>query len=54
MTVPGETELEAAQREMAELYRRLALVRPWGRERILIHMRISRLRKRIAELERNR
>jgi hypothetical protein len=54
MTVPEETQLEAARSEMAELYRRLALVRPWSRERIVIQMRIARLRKRIAELERNR
>jgi hypothetical protein len=48
-----ETPLEAAHRELAQLYKRLALVRPWSRERIRLHMRIARVRKRIAELERN-
>ena len=48
----AETELEAARHELSALYKRLELVRPWGRERILIHMRITRLRKRIAALER--
>jgi hypothetical protein len=48
-----ETSLEAAQRELAELYKRLALVRPLSRERIRLHVQISRVRKRIAELERN-
>jgi hypothetical protein len=49
-----ETPLAAAHRELADLYKRLALVRPWSRERISIHMRISRVRRRIAELEHNR
>jgi len=49
----GETSLEAAHRELAELYRRLALVRPLSRERISLQMRIARVRKRIGELERN-
>jgi hypothetical protein len=50
----GETQLEAAHRELSELYKRLELVRPWSRQRILIHMRITRLRKQIAALEHNR
>jgi hypothetical protein len=50
----AETELEAARRELAELYKRLAFVRPISRERMRIQMRIARVRKRIAELERNR
>ena len=53
MSVPRTPELDAAHRELAELYKRLALVRPWGRERIAIQMRISRVRKRIKELERS-
>lgn len=48
----SDAELEAAHRELAELYKRLELVRPWSRERILIHMRITRVRKRIGELQR--
>jgi hypothetical protein len=54
MTSPEQPELEAAHRELAKLYERLALVRPLGRERIQLHMRIARVRKRIAELERDR
>jgi len=46
-----ETPLEAAHRELQELYRRLALTRPLGRERIDIEMQIARVRKRIAQLE---
>jgi hypothetical protein len=48
------TELEAARRELEELYKRLAFVRPLSRDRIRIHMEITRVRKRIAELERRR
>ena len=53
MSVPPDSELDAAHRELAELYKRLALVRPLGRERIAIQMRISRVRKRIKQLERS-
>ena len=53
MSVPPGSELDAAHRELAELYKRLALVRPWGRERIAIQMRISRVKKRIKQLERS-
>jgi hypothetical protein len=48
-----DTQLEAARRELAELYKRLALARPWGRQRIGLHMQIARVRKRIAALERS-
>jgi hypothetical protein len=44
------TPLDAAERELAELYRRLALARPMGRERIELEMEIARVRKRIEEL----
>ena len=47
-----ETQLQAAHRELAELYRRLALVRPLSRDRIRLHMQIARVRKRIAALDR--
>ena len=46
------TSLEAAQRELTELYRRLALVRPLSRNRIGLHMQIARVRRRIATLQR--
>jgi hypothetical protein len=49
----SETPLEAARRELADLYTRLALVRPMSRERIGIQMQISRVRRRISKLERN-
>jgi hypothetical protein len=49
----NENELDAAHRELRELYRRLAFVRPLSRERIGIEMRISRVRKRILQLERS-
>jgi hypothetical protein len=52
MTVPEEEQLETARRELAELYKRLSLVRPLSRERIRLHMEITRVRKRIAQLER--
>jgi hypothetical protein len=45
-----ETALQAAERELAELYRRLAMARPIGRERIELEMEIARVRKRIEEL----
>ena len=49
----NETQLDAARRELADLYKRLALVRPMSRERIRIQMQIARVRRRIAGLERN-
>ena len=42
------TSLEAAQRELTELYRRLALVRPLSRNRIGLQMQIARVRRRIT------
>jgi hypothetical protein len=51
MSTPEGTELEAARRELDGLYKQLALVRPLSRDRIRIHMQITRVRKRIAQLE---
>lgn len=48
----NETQLDAAHRELADLYKRLALVRPLSRDRIAIQMRIARVRRQIAGLER--
>lgn len=48
-----ETPLGAAQHELAELYKRLALVRPMRRERIGLQMQIARVKRRIAQLERD-
>jgi hypothetical protein len=53
ITPMDETPLEAAHHELADLYKRLALVRPMSRERISLQMRIARVRRRIAQLERN-
>jgi hypothetical protein len=50
----NETELEAAHRELAALYKRLGIARPMSRERIRLQMQIARLRRRIAGLERHR
>jgi hypothetical protein len=54
MGAQEESSLDAARRELAELYKQLAYVRPLGRDRIRLHMQISRVKKRIAELERDR
>jgi hypothetical protein len=48
-----QTQLEAAHRELTDLYKELALVRPMSRRRISLHMQIARVRKRIAALERD-
>ena len=48
-----ETPLEAAQRELEELYKRLAYVRPLSYERVRIQMQIAGVRKRIAQLKGN-
>jgi hypothetical protein len=51
-TLP-DPELEAARRELAELYRQLAVARPFSRSRIATHMQIARVKRRIAQLERD-
>jgi hypothetical protein len=51
MSAPEGTELQAARRELDALHKQLALVRPLSRDRIRIHMQITRLRRRIAQLE---
>jgi hypothetical protein len=48
-----ETPLEAAERELEELYKRLATLRPLSYERVRIQMQIARVRKRIAQLTGN-
>lgn len=47
-----ETQLEAAERELAELYKRFSYVGPLSYERVRIQMQIARLRRRIAQLQR--
>jgi hypothetical protein len=51
MDRPVGTELEAARRELQELYRELAVARPFSRSRMGTQLQISRLKRRIAKLE---
>jgi hypothetical protein len=45
-------ELDAARRELQELYRQLAVARPFSWSRMGTQQRIARLKRRIAKLER--
>ena len=53
MSAPDQSSLDAARRELADLYKQLEYVRPLSRDRIRIHMQISRVKKRITQLERD-
>lgn len=46
------SELDAARRELQALYRRLAATRPFSWNRMGDQMKIARVKRRIAELER--
>jgi hypothetical protein len=48
----SNTELEAARRELEDLYRRLSVARPFSWSRMGNQMQIARLKRRIAALER--
>jgi hypothetical protein len=48
---PSNPELEAAHRELQELYRRLSVARPFSWSRMGNQMQIARLKRRIAQLE---
>jgi hypothetical protein len=48
----SNTELDAARRELQELYRRLGAARPFSWSRMGNQMQIARLKRRIAQLER--
>lgn len=52
MNTPPNPELEAARRELDELYRQLAAARPFSWSRMDSQMQIARLKRRIAKLER--
>lgn len=52
MNTPPNPELEAARRELDELYRQLAVARPFSWSRMGNQMQIARLKRRIAQLER--
>jgi hypothetical protein len=45
-------ELDAARRELQELYRQLAVARPFSWSRMGTQRQIARVKRRIAELER--
>jgi hypothetical protein len=45
-------ELEAARRELQELYRQLAVPRPFSWSRMRTQAQIARVKRRIAALER--
>jgi hypothetical protein len=53
MAASPDSELEAARRELADLYRQLAVARPFSRSRMATHMQIARVKRRIAQLERD-
>ena len=52
MDQPPNPELDAARRELQELYRRLAVAQPFSWSRMDNQMQIARLKRRIAKLER--
>jgi hypothetical protein len=49
---PPNAELEAARRELHDLHRQFAASRPFSWSRMGDQMKIARLKRRIAELER--
>ena len=49
---PPNPELEAAHRELQELYRQLAIPRPFSWSRMTTQRKIARVKRRIAQLER--
>lgn len=51
MNQPSNPELDAARRELQELYRGLAGARPFSWSRMGNQMQIARLKRRIAQLE---
>jgi hypothetical protein len=51
VATPPEAELEAARRELQELYRQFAIPRPFSWGRMGTQRQIARLKRRIATLE---
>jgi hypothetical protein len=49
---PPNPELDAARRELQELYRQLSMPRPFSWSRVSTQTQIARLKRRIAKLER--
>jgi len=52
VATPPDAELDAARRELQELYRQLAVPRPFSWSRMRTQRQIARLKRRIATLER--
>ena len=52
MDAPPNAELDAARRELQELYRQLAIPRPFSWSRMTTQRKIGRVKRRIAQLER--
>ena len=52
MDTSPNPEVEAARRELQELYRQLALPRPFSWSRMSTQRQIARVKRRIAKLER--
>ena len=52
MDPQSNTELDAARRQLQELYRQLAVARPFSWSRMGTQQQIARLKRRIATLER--
>lgn len=51
MDAPPNAELESARRELQELYRQLAIARPFSWSRMGTQRQIARVKRRIATLE---
>jgi len=49
---PANNELEAARRELQDLYRQLAVARPFSWSRMGTQRQIARVKRRIEQLER--
>jgi len=54
VNAPPDDELDAARRELQELYQELSLPRPFSWSRMTTQRQIARLKRRIAQLERER
>ena len=52
MATGPDPQLDAARRELADLYRQLAAARPFSWSRMATHTQIARVKRRIAQLER--
>ena len=52
MNRPSNPELEAARRELQDLYRTLGAARPFSWSRASTQLQIARLKRRIGRLER--